>query len=57
VAAELCQLAQNNVASNVASLVQPVSGTSVQEIDKLIAELQILRDMLQNEARVCNVKS
>jgi hypothetical protein len=27
-----------------------VSGTSVQEIEKLIAELQILRDMLQNEA-------
>jgi hypothetical protein len=27
-----------------------VSGTSVQEIEKLIAELQILRDMLQREA-------
>jgi hypothetical protein len=40
VAAELCQLAQNNVASNVGSLVQRVSGTSVQEIDKLTAELQ-----------------
>jgi hypothetical protein len=37
-------------ASNVGSLVQRVSGTSVQEIEKLIAELQILRDMLQNEA-------
>jgi hypothetical protein len=37
-------------ATNVGSLVQRVSGTSVQEIEKLIAELQILRDMLQNEA-------
>jgi hypothetical protein len=27
-----------------------VSGTSVQEIEKLIAELQILREMLQKEA-------
>jgi hypothetical protein len=40
-------------ASNVGSLVQRVSGTSVQEIEKLIAELQILKDMLQNKrARV-----
>ena len=31
-------------------MLQQVSGTSVQEIDKLIAELQILRDMLQKEA-------
>jgi hypothetical protein len=37
-------------ATNVGSLVQRVSGTSVQEIEKLIAELQVLRDMLQNEA-------
>jgi hypothetical protein len=37
------------VAANV-GLLQRVSGTSVQEIEKLIAELQILRDMLQNEA-------
>ena len=37
-------------ATHVGSLVQRVSDTSVQEIEKLIAELQILRDMLQNEA-------
>jgi hypothetical protein len=37
-------------ASTVGSLLQRVSGTSVQEIEKLIAELQILRDMLQKEA-------
>ena len=35
------------------SLLQRVAGTSVQEIDKLIGELQTLRDMLHNEgARV-----
>jgi hypothetical protein len=38
------------VAANVGLLLQRVSDTSVQEIEKLIAELQILRDMLQNEA-------
>ena len=37
-------------ASNIGSMLQQVSGTSVQEIDKLIVELQILRDMLQKEA-------
>jgi hypothetical protein len=37
-------------ASNIGSLLQRVSGTSVHEIEKLIAELQILRDMLQKEA-------
>jgi hypothetical protein len=37
-------------AGNVGSLLQRVSGISVQEIEKLMAELQILRDMLQNEA-------
>jgi hypothetical protein len=37
-------------ASSVGSLVQRVSGTSLQEIEKLITELQILREMLQNEA-------
>jgi hypothetical protein len=37
-------------ASNIGSLLQYVSGTSVQEIEKLITELQILREMLQNEA-------
>ena len=37
-------------ASNIGSMLQHVSETSVQEIEKLIAELQILRDMLQKEA-------
>src|SRR5262245_63839657 len=37
-------------ASDIGSILQHVSGTSVQEIEKLIGELQILRDMLQREA-------
>ncbi len=41
------------VASNITTLLQRVAGTSVGEIDKLIAELQTLRDMLHDEgARV-----
>jgi hypothetical protein len=41
------------VASNIGNLLQRVAGTSVKEIDKLIAELQTLREMLHNEgARV-----
>ncbi len=36
-------------ANNINALIQKVSGTSVQEIDKLIAELQGLRNYLQNE--------
>jgi hypothetical protein len=41
------------VASNISTLLQRVAGTSVQEIDKLIAELQTLREMLATEgARV-----
>jgi hypothetical protein len=41
------------VASNISSLLQRVAGTSVQEIDKLIGELQTLREMLATEgARV-----
>jgi hypothetical protein len=41
------------VANNIGSLLQRVAGTSVQEIDRLIAELQTLREMLQTEgARV-----
>jgi|SRR5436190_2760646 len=41
------------VATNITSLLQRVAGSSVQEIDRLIGELQTLRDMLQNEgARV-----
>ena len=38
------------VASNINSLLQRVAGTSVHEIDKLITELQTLRDMLDSEA-------
>jgi hypothetical protein len=38
------------VASNINSLLQRVAGTSIQEIDKLIAELQTLRDRLTTEA-------
>jgi hypothetical protein len=34
----------------IGSLLQRVSGTSIQEIENLIAELQILRGNLQNEA-------
>jgi hypothetical protein len=41
------------VANNISSLLQRVAGTSVQEIDRLISELQSLREILQNEgARV-----
>ena len=41
------------VANNISSLLQRVAGTSVQEIDRLIAELQSLREMLSVEgARV-----
>jgi hypothetical protein len=38
------------VANNIGSLLHRVSGTSVKEIDKLIVELQTLRDMLHTEA-------
>ena len=38
------------VANNINQLLQRVAGTSVQEIDKLISELQTLRDTLQSEA-------
>jgi hypothetical protein len=37
-------------ASNINSVLQRASATSVQEIDKLITELQVLRDRLHNEA-------
>jgi RNA processing factor Prp31 len=37
------------VANNINSLLQRVSGSSVQEIERLIGELQTLRDRLQNE--------
>ncbi len=39
------------VANNISSLLQRVAGTSVQEIDRLIAELQNLREMLQRRGR------
>ena len=38
------------VAKDLAALLQRVAGTSVQEIDHLIFELQELRKKLQNEA-------
>jgi hypothetical protein len=41
------------VANNISTLLQRVAGSSVQEIDRLIGELQTLREMLQSEgARV-----
>jgi hypothetical protein len=41
------------VANNIGSLLQRVAGTSVQEVDRLIAELQALRELLNKEgARV-----
>ena len=50
------QQAENDsevVTNTISSLLQRVSGSSVQEIERLIGELQTLRDMLQNEgARV-----
>jgi hypothetical protein len=40
-------------ASSIGSLLQRVAGSSVQEIDQLIAELQIMRTSLESEgARV-----
>jgi hypothetical protein len=38
------------VASNINSVLQRVTATSVQEIDQLITELEESRDMLQSEA-------
>ena len=38
------------LASSIERLVQQVAGTSVQEIDSVIAELQMLRALLQEEA-------
>jgi hypothetical protein len=37
------------VANNISSLLQRVSGNSVQEIDRLIEDLQMLRERLQLE--------
>ena len=41
---------EGEIREHVGSMVQKVSGTSVQEVENLIAELQILRGKLQNEA-------
>jgi hypothetical protein len=41
---------EGEVASNINSVLQRTTATSVQEIDKLITELQMLRDRLQSEA-------
>ena len=41
---------EGEIRDHVGSMVQKVSGTSVQEVENLIAELQILRGKLQNEA-------
>jgi len=38
------------VANNINQLLQRVAGTSVQEIDRLITEMQTLRGSLQSEA-------
>ena len=38
------------VANNINSVLQGATATSVQEIDKLITELQVLRDRLHSEA-------
>src|SRR6516162_6109374 len=37
------------VANNIGTLLQRVAGSSVQEIDRLIIELQTLRELLQSE--------
>ncbi len=37
------------VANNIGTLLQRVAGSSVQEIDRLIVELQTLRELLQSE--------
>ena len=47
------ELDSEMVANNIATLLQRVAGSSVQEIDRLIAELQTLRELLHEEgARV-----
>jgi len=40
------------VANNISSLIQRATSTSVEEVDRLIAELESLREMLQDKA-VC----
>jgi hypothetical protein len=47
------EVESETVANNIGTLVQRVAGSSVQEIDRLMAELNTLRDLLQSEgARV-----
>jgi len=38
------------VANNISSLIQRVTGTSVEEVDRMMAELESLREMLQDKA-------
>jgi len=45
------------VANSIGSLLQRVAGSSVQEIDRLIAELQTLRKLLQNEGARSSARS
>jgi hypothetical protein len=40
---------QDPVADNLSALIQRVSGASIEEIDRVILELQSVRDMLRNE--------
>ena len=48
--AEAFSKLEGEIREHVGSVVQKVSGTSVPEVENLIAELQILRGKLQNEA-------
>ena len=45
-----CMTDSELLANSIEALVQRVAGTSVQEIDGLIAELQALRALLEEEA-------
>jgi type I site-specific restriction endonuclease len=44
------QQRNDGVADNISSLLQRVSANSVQEIERLIGELKMLRDQLQHES-------
>jgi hypothetical protein len=46
-----------SAATNIGSMLQHVSGTSVQEVEKLIAELQIFEKRCRRRQRACNVRS
>jgi hypothetical protein len=41
---------KERIAHNIGSVIQRVSDASAQEIDRLIAELETLRDMLEDES-------